>query len=339
MDIGNTFSAMHAALVAALAAKVNAGVLIGDGRDLAGVLLLIVVGWSLVIYVLSGDGVQAMVDSIGSLARFFIVIFLLGAWGSAVVGFLMSNTNSIALKVSGIDTIASSLNMIGTTLKNMILMPTTNGNAQDSCSSLLGVPMLYAGCKAGGAIVGGVSAAFELMDMLMAIPFILNTFIFKMLAATFLAILSAVYLLVIFMAEVLFAIAMILGPILVPWLVWQKTEWLFNGWLKFALVACFTKIIAALMVSIVATMLKSLAVLSVMMQSNASYLDSAVTGYVASFMVAVTSAVAAFLMWQVPGIAQGILSGSGGTTAQKFGQGQMGRLGGGGVVKLLGGGK
>lgn len=337
MDIGNTFSAMHAALVAALAAKVNAGVLIGDGRDLASVLLLIVVGWAVFMWVLTGDGIQAMMDSIGSLARFFIVIFLLGAWGSAVVGFLMSNTNSIALKVSGIDTIASSLNMIGTTMKNMVLMPATNGNAQDSCSALLGVPMLYAACKAGGVVVGGVTAAFEIVDMLLAVPFILNTFIFKILAAAFLSILSAVYLLVIFMAEVLFAIAMILGPILVPWIVWEKTEWLFNGWLKFALVACFTKIIAALMVGIVATLLKSLTTLSILMQSNASYLDSAVTGYVASFMVAVTAAVAAFLMWQVPGIAQGILSGGGGTTAQKFGQGALGRMGAGGATKIFGG--
>lgn len=51
-------------------------------------------------------------------------------------------------------------------------------------------------------------------------------------------------------ALILVAIAMALGPIFIPFLVLEKTSFLFDGWVKFLINACLTKVIVALLLSL-----------------------------------------------------------------------------------------
>jgi hypothetical protein len=51
VEFGSFFDSMYSAAVAQMAA--NAGALVSDGQDLAGVLLLITLGWTIAIWMLS----------------------------------------------------------------------------------------------------------------------------------------------------------------------------------------------------------------------------------------------------------------------------------------------
>lgn len=70
---------------------------------------------------------------------------------------------------------------------------------------------------------------------------------FCMLAFMLLALLGMVAAL---SALISVAIALALGPIFIPFMVLERTEFLFDGWLKFTINACLTKVIVAVLIAI-----------------------------------------------------------------------------------------
>ena len=319
LDLGATFSTMYNGIVSTLSSRT--GVLIGDGQDIAGVLLLITVGWAIVMWILSGDGAQAMVDSMGSLTRYFIVTIMLTGWLGGVGGYLQSNVNDIAKRVAGTNSIGESVNlMVRAAEKLFARAPETCTNIETGDASGSGTTYTEVLCSTKDT--RGADVGFT--DWLVMLPAVLFTLLLKMGATIFMVLMLAAYITVMFMAEVLFGIALTLGPILVPWLVWQRTEWLFDGWLRFSLAACFTKIVAALMVAVVTSVIIGAKTLSEAIKVS-NGMELIAVDEMAAFMMCVVAAVGTFMMWQVPGIAQGLLSGGVGATAQKFGQGSLGK--------------
>ena len=319
LDLGSTFSTMYSGIVSTLSSRT--GVFIGDGQDIAVVLLFITVSWAIVMWILSGDGAQAMVDSLGSITRYFIVTIMLTGWLGGVGGYLQSNVNDIAKRVAGTNSIGDSVNlMVRAAEKLFARAPETCSNIETGDASGSGTTYTEVLCSTKDT--RGAEVGFT--DWLVMLPAIIFTLLLKMGATIFMVLMLAAYITVMFMAEVLFGIALTLGPILVPWLVWQRTEWLFDGWLRFSLAACFTKIVAALMVAVVTSVIIGAKTLSEAIKVS-NGMELIAVDEMAAFMMCVVAAVGAFMMWQVLGIAQGLLSGSGGATAQKFGTMSAGR--------------
>ena len=73
-----------------------------------------------------------------------------------------------------------------------------------------------------------------------------------LLAAMFIAMLvtSVVGMIAVLTSLIMVALAMAVGPIFIPFLVLGKSSFLFDGWLKFLINACLTKVIVALLLGI-----------------------------------------------------------------------------------------
>ena len=320
LDAGETLLSIYNGIIAH--AQSTSGVLIGDGQDLAAVLLLITSGWIVVIWLLSGDGSTALMDAFGAIAKYSIVTMLLAGWLGTVGGFFQANVNDLSKKVAGTSSVDGSINLMLGAAKKLFVSAEYDSRSSKCKDVEVSDPMT-------GTISTGVQcenttrgAEPTWSDILLNFPMILFTWLFKLLALVFLMLATAAFLLTIFIAEVLFGLALTMGPILVPWLIWQRMEWLFDGWLRFTIGACLTKVVAFFMVGITAgiiTAAKTVAdVANVKSGSEMLAVDE-----MAAFLICICAAISALLMWQVPGIAQGLISGSGGASASSFGRGAI----------------
>jgi hypothetical protein len=323
MDLGATFSTMYSGVTAKLSA--GSGALIQDGQDLAGVLLLIMLSMMVLEWMLSNDGAQAVVETFNIMLKFSLVSFLLLGWLTYVGPTITNNVNDIGGKVSGATSIDSSVNMMVQAAQR--LFSSAAADKKTGCSEVeVHDPNAAGGTYKQLQCASETTKAAEVswVDVLIHFPMILVTIALKILALGMMVLMLAAYLAVIFMAEVMFGISMALGPILVPWLIWRRTEFLFDGWLKFTLAAAFTKIVAMIMIGVVAsaiTVVRELAD-SITAVSGAELIA---VDEMAAFLMCVVAAVGAFLMWQAPSIAQALLSGGSGFSSQKFGTGTTGR--------------
>lgn len=306
----------------------KAGVLVGEGQDLALVLYLISITWLVLMWMLSGDGTQAMVESVTLTMKFSIVfsIMLLG-WTSTVGGFFQSNTKEISMKVSGGSNVGDGVsNIVNASTR---LFVSDRKSIASNCNEVPVFDTQNNGAQIGTQVVcdkaavnGGSSIGFT--DIFINLPAVLFTWLLRLVALGFMILLLFAFLAVNFLAEVSFGASMTFGPILVPWILLSRTEFLFDGWLRFTIIACFIKMVSAWMLSIVLIIINGVKQVAEQVVGT-SGTDLIAADEMAAFFVCVFAALAAFLMWQAPGFAAGLVSGSGGGTAQKFGQGGIGK--------------
>ena len=129
---------------------------------------------------------------------------------------------------------------------------------------------------------------------------------FKLLIVALLLICGAIYLGMYLMSMTLLAIAFSLGPVMIPWLMLRPASFLFDGWLRFTLIAALYQVVGIVIVTLV----------SRMHESTLESLGTAIGGnselfnfyyFSASFML---SGVSAMLMLQIPAIASGLVNGA-----------------------------
>lgn len=300
VEFGSFFDSMYSAAVAQMSA--NAGALVSDGQDLAGVLLLITLGWTIAIWMLSSDGVSALMDSFGIIARYSIVAVLLGSWLATVGGFFQGNANDLSQRLAGTSSISDTVNTIMVGAGRLLASERMSEECTDTTSSA--DPQLSTCNKKPGASVQSASWS----DLLLNFPMVMMTWLLRLVALLTMGLLLAAYLSVIFMAEIMFGLGMTLGPVLVPWLIWQRTEWLFDGWLKFMITAMLTKVVAAFMVvtttGLVMTVKKFAEAVPVSSGEDLLAVDE-----IAALLLCVVCAIGVFLMWEVPRLAQSLIAG------------------------------
>jgi type IV secretory pathway VirB6-like protein len=326
-DFGSIFANINSAITIALAASSTA--LVGEGRDLAGVLLLITVSWSLLTWMLSGDGVTALVESFQNMTRYAVVILLLTTWTSTITGFFGSNIDSIGRTLTGSYNSQAAFNSMFKAASRMFSKEEVGGATELNCRNEMlpdasgsgSIPTRVCDPAPGSSGSGENSASWT--DLLLYFPSIMYGMMLKLVAVIFLGLMMVAYLLAIFMSQALFGIGMSLGPILVPWLIWQRTEFLFDGWLKFMIIAAMTKLVAALMISMVTGIIVALTSLSVAVDS--SPMGLAKVDMAVAYIIAIVAAIGAFMMWQVQGIAQALISGGAGVGSKTFGTGSVSR--------------
>jgi hypothetical protein len=324
MDYAALAQQMYDKIVSLMSSEAAINRLVNEGQDLALVLFLISLTWIVLMWMLSNDGSQALVESVTLTMKFSIVFSIMLLGWSAVGGFFQSNTNEISRKVAGTSTVGQGVQQIVRATDRLFISNRqslkVNCEAVPIAGSVSGETEMV--CESSAGANGGASVG--LVDILVNFPAVLFTWLLRLLALGFMILLLFAFIAVNFIAEVSFGAAMTFGPILVPWLLLSRTEFLFDGWLRFTIIACFIKMVAAWMLSLVLVIIDGVKQVAEKVVGT-SGTDLIAADEMAAFFVCVFAALAAFLMWQAPSFAAGLVSGSGGGTAQKFGQGAAGR--------------
>lgn len=125
----------------------------------------------------------------------------------------------------------------------------------------------------------------------------------QLVAVAFVTLAGAIGLGVLFMGKLQLALACMLGPIMIPWLLWKPTEFLFSGWLTFLIRGGF---ILVAVYAIERIMSEAMANLSDIARSTDAGIDSAMM----YGTIALMAMLFAFLMLKSAEIGAGIVSGS-----------------------------
>jgi hypothetical protein len=175
-----------------------------------------------------------------------------------------------------------------------------SGNVHDGPAAILGVQRILDAAfllwEHAGLGLGSLS------DPMTA----LGTLLFKLAVALLLLLCGCIYLGIYLMSMNLLSIAFALGPVFLPWLLLRPASFLFDGWLRFTLVAALYQVVGIIVVTLVSRMHEPV------MEGMGSAFDGE-SGtfnfyyFVAAFLL---SGVSAMLMLQVPSIANALVSGS-----------------------------
>ena len=114
---------------------------------------------------------------------------------------------------------------------------------------------------------------------------------------------ALLYMVNLIMSQVMVNIGLILAPIFVPWILWESTAFLFQGWVKFMVVTGVQKIVGALLFGITASMVDN--VTSIVDAGTASA-SLNFYAYSAAFLIV---GIMAMMMMSVTSIANGLVSG------------------------------
>lgn len=117
-----------------------------------------------------------------------------------------------------------------------------------------------------------------------------------------------IYVLVNLLGDILVFIGLAIGPILIPWLLWEASEFLFNGWLKFMIAAGLIKVVSAAMLKLTQGVLGGLTEATKVI--GESMLTDARIDILASVLMVLFAGFVGVLMWMVPNIANGLVSGN-----------------------------
>ncbi|MDP2835182.1 MAG: type IV secretion system protein [Pseudomonadota bacterium] len=156
------------------------------------------------------------------------------------------------------------------------------------------------------------------MDYLIAMAkgfFRIPHILLALIAQLFVGLAMVVYLFIILMADVLVAIGLTLGPIMIPFYLMPVLSFLFDGWLRFMITAGFFKLVATIMLALTYNLLKELEGVSIAINQipGTAAAVHVWSGDMASLSLAVITALLSFLMmWQVPSIAAALTQGSAG---------------------------
>jgi len=138
-----------------------------------------------------------------------------------------------------------------------------------------------------------------------------------------------VYFFIYLLADVLLVIGFVVGPIMIAGFVMPASEFLFTSWVRHVVGAMFYKVVASIVLKLLSGMTESLSEVALATyKSNGNLIG---TDILLSFYSVILSLIVIFVMWQVPGIAAGLVSGSA-SMSGKFGMPGRGT----GIKSLLG---
>lgn len=156
----------------------------------------------------------------------------------------------------------------------------------------------------------------SIKGILAGIPTAIFVQVMKMVTSFIIAISMCVYMATAIMAMVSINLVIALAPVMVPFLIFKPTAWLFDSWLKFLLGACMLKLVGAVMLSLTSGLMSSMVVVATKIRADAiNGTAETYGGDILLFSVMLLIAVmSGLLMAQVPSIASGLLAGSAGGT-------------------------
>jgi len=163
-------------------------------------------------------------------------------------------------------------------------------------------------------LVQAWSTTFKQLDGILEVAqFIaanLVAFIFIFLAVIGLLVASVIYMAVGVYSQFMIVVALTLGPILIPWILLPVSAFIFDGWLRFLIIAGMTKVIGAMLIGITHSVLANVI-------SNVQTADNYGVLMVSSMVAFLMSLLIAYLMSQIPSIAAALVSGGSGANLMR----------------------
>lgn len=163
-------------------------------------------------------------------------------------------------------------------------------------------------------LVDAWSNAFDKLNgFFNIIEFILSNviaFVFIFCAVIGLIFASIIYLAVGVYSQFMIVVALTLGPIMIPWILLPVTSFIFDGWLRFLIIACLTKVVGAMLIGITHSVLNNVISNVKSAQDFDVLMASAMLAFLFSLLVA-------YLMSQIPSIASSLVSGGSGANLMR----------------------
>jgi TrbL/VirB6 plasmid conjugal transfer protein len=310
---------------------------LSDGLELLAALGLIMATWHTFLWLLDGDFPSFFASQFRHVIKCAILLVMLMSWTGTVHSYFVDNIQAMATRVSGgqgnpgdlvrilvnaSSTIMSNARTEATQICEQVPDVTADGvvvpnSIHQQCGTSSSVAV--------GDVSGGIGSIWTLVKNL---PLILLTFLAKGVAIVGIFMMILIFVIVVQFASFLLNVGFCLGPVLIPWYVLPAGEFLFDGWLRFTISAGLYKVVAWLMMAIVYNGalpgIQNL-VQQVAMQSGTNSDEYYATNYLSMLALALICGIGAFMMWQVPDIAKGLVTGGGSGSVRGFGKGVIGR--------------
>lgn len=146
----------------------------------------------------------------------------------------------------------------------------------------------------------------DILDMLMQTVTGGAAFWLKIITIVLLLVTAAITGGMFILSQVLAGIAIALGPVFLPFLVLKPLNFMATGWIRFLMTSAAMKMIGVVMLALSAAMYETTSKIVL----SAAQADAATVDFTAALAALFVAAVQLILALQIPGIANGILSGS-----------------------------
>lgn len=166
------------------------------------------------------------------------------------------------------------------------------------------------GAKEGGSWYSGLWAVVTFLSYL---PMMLLSFMLKSLAIIFLITAGCIAMGHILISQILVHIALIVAPLLIPFMIWEAASFMFDGWLKFFIKALFHKIIGVIILASMAQGImegvKAVNGIQATQTGVGQLGELAMYTVTNSAIMVALSILTVMLAGQIPNIADGLLAG------------------------------
>lgn len=269
-----------------------------DGKHLYALILLILISWT---------GVQMMFDD-GGMPKAMAGILKIILTAGIATFFLSAETQTQLIK--GFDYCAAKA--VKATGANLSIEDPAAGIMSIMATGLQSAANMWSGPDTKGdandKVQDNEKKRSWLQDLVSAVSLdnvvgALSETLAKIGITLLLLVAIALFSIQLLMSQVLVNIGLILAPLFIPWLLWESSSFLFHGWLKFMIVTGVQKIVGALLFGLSIKLIDAVGALSVTADSASTFDFFA---YSTALMLVLMMVA---LIWQVPSIASGLVSG------------------------------
>ena len=274
MDLSQIVEAVNAALNAHNASLGTT--LVPDGKRLAVALATAVLAWRMVRSMLTDEGPYGVISEIvGVVVPTGLVLWFLLNWNWIWNVSLIGGFDYISARLSGSGSATSGVSVgMNAILKTALAL-------FESMKPHSGGVVEFASNFPSWLIASGFK--FIVMGLLMACAVVFGG--------------------VMILSQILVGIALVIGPVLVPWLIFEPTSFLFWGWVKFLISAALYKVVGVLLLTYCSKLLPFLT------EAAQGAADPAAVDMVSASALLFLAAVILMLTLQAPAIASSILNG------------------------------
>ena len=265
------------------------GVLHTAGLNLFGGLAVIAICWSAIMMVLEQPDDKKGNTVIGKVVRQMMLIGIV---------FWMVDGGFETVFVQGVDL---SLQKVA-----HILMPSSG-----SASLAGGMDYMWAAMQAVGQLIASLFEGAQVWDVLTIAGKNLPTLMLLTLSLFIMSLTAMGYATFLTVSLFLVKLVLLLGPIFIPWLLLEKTSFLFWGWLRFLIVASLYQVVGAVILYFAYKLLAGEA--QIIAELDGSFPESLML----SVMVASLHLTILYLISQIPKISQALVSGMMGQLGQQ----------------------
>ncbi len=242
---------------------------------------------------------------------------LLGEWipilitAGVVTAFTTPGPNSAGVQIANtLDRVAGAITQAagGTAIDTSSVRKVTEAAATTTFKTIVAIKEVPKKTS------GSITSLDGILQYVMWIPATIAELAMKIMATLAVVIAMCVYMATAIMAMMSIKLVIALAPVMVPFLIFKPTAWMFDSWLKFLLGAGMLKLVGAFMLSITSGLMSSMNSVAQAIKADAAAgaVDSYSGDIVLFSTLLLVTVLCSLLMAQVPSIAQGLIAGAAG---------------------------